>query len=77
MKKFEHLAAGQNAMFDSVKDRFSIDSDAELGRRLGVSPGTICNQRTGRHSTGKSMTRRLVETFGYKEAEIHAIIAGK
>jgi hypothetical protein len=60
-------------LFDELKRRAGLDTDAALARRLGTIRETICALRAGRLKFGSSYILRVHETFDMPVAEIRAL----
>lgn len=61
-------------LLDTIKERHSIKSDAELSRKLDVPPPTISKIRSGRVSVSADMILRIHETFGMTVKEIRELL---
>ena len=61
-------------LLDTIKERHSIKSDAELSRTLDVPPPTISKIRSGRVSVSADMILRIHETFNMPVKEIRELL---
>jgi len=61
-------------LLDTIKERYSIKSDAELSRKLDVPPPTISKIRSGRVSVSADMILRIHETFNMPVKEIRELL---
>jgi len=61
-------------LLDSIKERHSIKSDAELSRKLDVPPPTISKIRSGRVNVSADMILRIHETFNMPVKEIRELL---
>jgi plasmid maintenance system antidote protein VapI len=61
-------------LLDTIKERHSIKSDAELSRKLDVPPPTISKIRSGRVSVSADMILRIHETFNMPVKEIRELL---
>jgi len=61
-------------LLDTIKERHSIKSDAELSRKLDVPPPTISKIRSGRVSVSAEIILRIHETFNMPVKEIRELL---
>jgi plasmid maintenance system antidote protein VapI len=61
-------------LLDTIKERHSIKSDAELSRKLDVPPPTISKIRSGRVNVSADMILRIHETFNMPVKEIRELL---
>jgi hypothetical protein len=61
---------GINRMFDEVKAKYNLRSDAHLAHFLFVAPPIISKHRQGKLTVGDSMILRLHEKAGFTVAHI-------
>jgi len=61
-------------LLDTIKERYSIKSDAELSRKLDAPPPTISKIRSGRVNVSADMILRIHETFGMTVKEIRKLL---
>jgi plasmid maintenance system antidote protein VapI len=61
-------------LLDTIKERHSIKSDAELSRKLDVPPPTISKIRSGRVSVSADMILRIHETFNMPVKKIRELL---
>jgi len=52
------------ALFDELKDKESLSSDAKLAESLGVSRGYICSVRKGRKNISLEMAKKIFSRLG-------------
>lgn len=64
--------ANVSRLFDALRERYGIKSDAALARELDVEPPTICKAR-GRNAISDTLILRIHEHLGEPVKAIRAL----
>lgn len=62
-------------LFDAARERLGVQTNAELGRRLGVGRAFMCNMQNGRKGMPLDFAVRLTELTNLPQAEYEALLA--